>query len=85
MNADPIFNSSAESIGAGSTCPARRSIGFSRANVTAAMNASATPFMWIVGGVDGIGDRAEEPLRLPANERLDQIVTPGVAAVGRHP
>lgn len=43
------------------------------------------PLVRIIGGVDGIGDRAEEPLRLAADQRFDQIVAPGIAAVGGHP
>ena len=49
------------------------------------MNASATPSFGILDAVDGVGDRAEKALRLPAHQRLDQIVAPRVSAIGRHP
>ena len=51
---------------------------------TAAMKASATPASRMFDGVDPVGDRAEEPLRLPANQRLDEVVATRIAAIRRH-
>ena len=86
MNADPIASSSAESAtGAGSSCPARRSIGCSRANVTARDERLGHALVRIVDGVDRVGDRGEEALGLAPHQRLDQVVAARVAAVGRHP
>jgi len=35
----------------------------------------------ILGGVDGVGDRAEEALSFASYQRLDQVVAARVAAV----
>ncbi len=86
MNADPMSISSADSAGGdGSECAARRSIGWSRANVTAATNAFGDALLGVDGGLDGVGHRGQEPLRFPPDQRRDQIVAARIAPVGGHP